>query len=116
DALAAPFATLNQALAVATASGRSISAAGYATNDLDGAIIYMSAGAHTGLGSGPTTSRPQRCAAVIVTRDPVTTDSAADVEITQNGNWRPRMGAASPNMDVPTYTGAIILREVTWKR
>lgn len=106
-----PFATPQAALNNAATAGRSISAAGYATSDLDGAQVLLGPGAF-GLVSA-TTTRPQKISAVTFRRDPATTTTKADATLTF-ASYRARLGVTG--MTVPTNNGAVAFEDITLQR
>ncbi len=109
---ASPFATVQGAIDAAAAqmpAGDYLAGTG-TSRPLDGAIVRISTGTHA-LGSGSVSSRPQKLAAPIITRDPNV--ARADAIIAVN-RWRARLGVGT--LESVTTEGAVIFRDVAIDR
>lgn len=109
------FATVQGAINAQAIAGRSISAAGYANDNIDGAQVLINPGAdgiYT-LTSAAST-RAQAVGAVYIRRNPATTSSNADITIDVSTAWRARLGVTG--MTVPTNHGAVIFENLTVRR
>ncbi len=103
-ASATPFLTVQGAIdGLLTASGVS---GGY----LDGCRIRVKDGVN--LGASAAVAKAQRCAALVIERDPNVTKAAAVV--TMANTWRPRLGVGT--LQGGLTEGAVLLRDLSFSR